>query len=129
MAGVEGRTGRPRTGASLMFGWLLGDEPDRGDASTVVPTGPQLSIISVSEDFLALHNGGTTLAERVLVDRDRSSIDIVNRADEPFDLAPGESWTFLIEGLGPWTEDGWQITLTLAGQDKPVCVPLGAAAF
>lgn len=103
-----------------MLDWLLGAGGGQGADSS----GPQLCLITVSDDFLALHNEGTTAATNVRVDQERSSISIVNRADAPFGLAPGESWTFLIEDLGPWTEAGWQLTVTCDECAEPVCVPL-----
>lgn len=107
-----------------MFDWLLGDQsPDSVDA-LALPTGPQLCMLALSPDFLALHNAGSGTAVDVRVDPERSSIRIVNRTDAPFDLGPGESWTFVIEELGPWTEAGWQITVTWQGQEEPVCIPL-----
>jgi hypothetical protein len=112
-----------------MFDWLFRDEPDDRQAASGLPASPQLTLINVCDDFLALHNGGTTAARRVRVDQERSSIVIVNRADRPFDLEPGESWTFVIDDLGPWTEDGWQVTLRWEGQEQPVCVPLSAGAL
>jgi len=80
--------------------------------------------MSVSDDFLALHNEGTAAARNVRIDEERSTIGVRNRTDHAFDLAPGESWTFLIEDLGPWREAGWQLTVTLEGQEEPVCIPL-----
>lgn len=109
----------------MILDWLLGD----GTAEKHAPAGPQLCLITVDDDFLALHNEGTGPARRVRVDRERSSITVVNRANQPFDLAPGESWTFLIEDLGPWTEAGWQLTVVWENQEEPVCVPLPAATL
>ena len=106
-----------------MLDWLLGEGGD-GPAPPALPTGPQLCLISVDEDFLALCNEGTATARNVRLDVERSSICIRNRTDQPFDLPPGHSWTFLIEDLGPWTEAGWQVTVTWDDQDEPACVPL-----
>jgi hypothetical protein len=111
-----------------MFDWLLGEGAEQ-PAPASLPAGPQLCLISVADGFLALHNEGTTPARNVRVDPDRSSIGVVSRADEPFDVAPGESWTFLIEDLGPWTESGWQLTVTWDHQEEPVCVPLPPATI
>lgn len=108
-----------------MLDWLLRGG-GYGATSSARPTGPQLCLISVDDDFLALHNEGMAPARKVRVDGGRSSIVLLNRADEPFDLRPGESWTFLIEELGPWTEAGWQLTVTWDDHEEPVCIPLPA---
>ncbi len=107
-----------------MLGWLLGEGAGGGSPAAEPRPGPQLCLISVHEDFLALHNEGTTRARNVRVDLERSSIAIRNRVDEPFDLAPGESWTFLIEDLGAWTDAGWQVTVTWDDRLEPACIPL-----
>lgn len=62
----------------------------------------------------------------IRVDTERSNTKVVNSVDEPSDLAPGESLTFLIRELGPWTDSTWQITVRWEGQEEPVCVPLPA---
>jgi hypothetical protein len=107
-----------------MFSWLLGDQSSDSVDALASSTGPQLCLLALSPDFLALHNAGSGTAVAVRVDPERSSIRIVNRTDAPFNLAPGESWTFVIEDLGQWTESGWQVTVTWQGQEEPVCVPL-----
>ena len=107
-----------------MLDWLFGERSKPKHGIAEVCTGPQLCLIWVAENFLALHNEGTAPAHKVRVDPQRSSIVVATRADEPFDLAPGDSWTFLIEDLGPWVEAGWQVTVTCDDQADPVCVPL-----
>lgn len=98
------------------------------DSRAAGPKGPQLTLLPVADDFFALHNVGAVQVSGIRIDRQRSSISILN-ADEPFDLAPDESWTFIVDDLGPWTDSGWQITLTCDGQSVPVCVPLAASAL
>ena len=110
-----------------MLDWIFGRKAERQTGSAALSAGPQLCLIWVSENFLALHNEGTGPAKKVHLDPGRSSIVVFIRADEPFVLAPGESWTFLIDDLGPWTEAGWQVTVTCDDQEEPVCVPLPAS--
>lgn len=108
-----------------MFDWLFGDRATNDGGSCPGDT-VQLSLVYVADDFLALHNGGTAPARGIRVDTERSNIEVVNSLDETFDLAPGESWTFLIRDLGPWTDSAWQITVCWEGHEAPVCVPLPA---
>lgn len=110
-----------------MLTWLFGEGHEEVPAN--LPMKAQLCLIPVLDDFLALHNAGRAPARNVRVDPQRSNIGIVNRVDEPFDIGPGKSWTFLIEDLGPWTEDSWQITVTWEDQQEPLCIPLPTAGL
>jgi hypothetical protein len=113
-----------------MLDWLFGDaEQGRGSAEENPSMRAQLCLVSVSHGFLALHNAGGAPARRIRLDTERSSIGVINRVDEPIDLDPGESWTFLIEDLGPWTDEGWHIFVSWEDQPEPVCIPLPAGAL
>jgi hypothetical protein len=113
-----------------MLDWLFGDaEEGRGAAAEDHAMKAQLCLVSVSQGFLALHNAGGAPARSIRLDAERSSIGVINRVDEPIDLDPGESWTFLIEDLGAWTEDGWHIVVTWEDQPEPLCIPLPPGAL
>lgn len=113
-----------------MFASLFGGGSARRKGPGGPPAqAPQLTLIAVSPDFLALHNAGKAPARRVRVHPELSTVRIVNRVDAPFDLAVGQSWTFLIEGLGRWTDSGYQLSVTWEGQDEPVCIPLPTGAM
>jgi hypothetical protein len=113
-----------------MLDWLFGGAgEERGPALENQAMKAQLCLVPVSHGFLALHNEGGAPARSIRLDTERSSIVVINRVDEPIDLDPGESWTFLIEDLGPWTEEGWHIVVTWEDQEDPVCIPLPAGAL
>ena len=113
-----------------MLDWLFGHAGEgRGPAVENQATKAQLRLVSVSQGFLALHNEGGAPARRIRLDTEQSTIAVINRVDEPIDLGPGESWTFLIEDLGPWTDEGWHIVVTWEDQAEPVCIPLPAGAL
>ena len=103
-----------------MFDWFIPKKRER----PLDDDPPKLALLRVDQELLALHNCGAKPLRHVRVDTDRSDVHVLNPAPEPFDLAPGESWTMLTSELESSTEAVHQLTITCDVAPHGISIPV-----